>query len=53
MTINLGQVEYKISLLEAQVKALEQALNEARAKTGLPQIQMPKPVRGLSVHQQN
>lgn len=51
MTISLGEAEYKIRLLEAQIKALETALNEARAKAGLPEIQMPKPIRGMSVHQ--
>lgn len=33
---------YEIDLLQKQVETLEKALNEARAKAGLPEVQLPR-----------
>jgi hypothetical protein len=37
--------DYRIKVLETQVKHLEIALNEVRAKLGLAELQLPKPAR--------
>ena len=39
----LSKHEVKIRVLEKQVKELEHYINEIRAQTNLPQIQMVKP----------
>jgi hypothetical protein len=37
--------DYRIKVLETQVKHLEVALNEARVKLGLAEVQLPKPAK--------
>jgi hypothetical protein len=36
---------YEVEVLKKQVSELELALNEVRAKTGLPEIQLTKPAK--------
>ncbi|MDB5738343.1 MAG: hypothetical protein JWO65_2011 [Sphingomonas bacterium] len=37
--------DYRIKVLETQVKYLETALNEVRAKLGIAEVQLPKPAK--------
>lgn len=48
---NNATLTYDVDLLMQRSLMMEQALNEVRVKVGLPAVQLPKPVRGVRVHQ--
>lgn len=43
MPIDMQDLDYQVRVLKEQVKVLESALNEARAKADLPAIKIPRP----------
>lgn len=51
MATDIGTLEYQVTALLAQVESLLTALNETRSKLGLAAIQIPRPARGVRVHQ--
>lgn len=48
---NNATLTYEVDLLMQRSLMMEQAVNEIRAKVGLPGVQLPKPIRGVRVHQ--